>query len=77
MLNATANPDFSQVDADAAQLDVNTRFALYYPEKRPFFLEGADFFLTPVQAVFTRTVADPFGENDGEVGCSALGFAPP
>jgi hypothetical protein len=57
--NATVNPDFSQVEADVAQLDVNTRFALFYPEKRPFFLEGADFFNTPVQAVFTRTVADP------------------
>ncbi len=76
MLNATANPDFSQVEADAAQLDVNTRFALYYPEKRPFFLEGADFFLTPVQAVFTRTVADPLwgGKVTGKSGRSAVGF---
>ncbi len=76
MLNATANPDFSQVEADAAQLDVNTRFALYYPEKRPFFLEGADFFLTPVQAVFTRTVADPLwgGKLTGKSGRSAVGF---
>lgn len=56
----TANPDFSQVEADVAQLDVNTRFALYYPEKRPFFLEGVDAFTTPIQAVFTRTVADPY-----------------
>lgn len=58
-LNATINPDFSQVEADAAQLDVNTTFALYYPEKRPFFLEGADFFGTRFNLVFTRTVADP------------------
>lgn len=58
-LNATINPDFSQVEADAAQLDVNEAFALSYPEKRPFFLEGADFFKTPYNAVFTRTVADP------------------
>ena len=58
-LNLTANPDFSQVEADAAQLDVNTRFALFYPEKRPFFLEGADFFETQFPLVFTRTVADP------------------
>jgi hypothetical protein len=58
-LNATINPDFSQVEADAAQLEVNTRFALFFPEKRPFFLEGADLYLTPLQAVFTRTVADP------------------
>ena len=57
----TVNPEFSQVEADVAQLDVNTRFALFYPEKRPFFLEGLDFFSTPEQAVFTRTVADPSG----------------
>ncbi len=58
-LNAAANPDFSQVEADSAQLDVNTQFALFFPERRPFFLEGADFFRTPFDAVFTRNVADP------------------
>jgi hypothetical protein len=58
-LNATVNPDFSQVEADAAQLAINTRFALFYPEKRPFFLEGADLYTTPLEAVFTRTVAEP------------------
>ena len=57
--NLAINPDFSQVEADVAQLDANNQFALFYPEKRPFFLEGADYFSTPVQAVFTRTVADP------------------
>ncbi|HVG07133.1 MAG TPA: DUF5916 domain-containing protein [Thermoanaerobaculia bacterium] len=58
-LNAAINPDFSQVEADAAQLNVNTTFALFFPEKRPFFLEGADFFRTPFEAVFTRNVSDP------------------
>lgn len=58
-LNAAVNPDFSQVEADVAQLEVNTRFALRYPEKRPFFLEGADFFKTPFEVVFSRTVFDP------------------
>ncbi|HET9229166.1 MAG TPA: DUF5916 domain-containing protein [Thermoanaerobaculia bacterium] len=58
-LNATVNPDFSQVEADFAVLDVNERFALSFPEKRPFFLEGADFFATAYNAVFTRTVFDP------------------
>jgi hypothetical protein len=58
-LNGTINPDFSQVEADAAQLNVNQRFALFFEEKRPFFLEGVDFFTTPLQAVFTRTVVDP------------------
>jgi len=75
ILNATANPDFSQVEADVAQLEINRRFALFYPEKRPFFLEGADFFLTPVQAVFTRTVADPLWGTKvtGKVGRTAVG----
>lgn len=58
-LNAAVNPDFSQVEADAAQLDVNVRFALFYAEKRPFFLEGGDLFKTPVNVVYSRTVADP------------------
>jgi hypothetical protein len=58
-LNAAVNPDFSQVEADAAQLDVNTQFALFFPEKRPFFLEGADLFETRIGAVYTRTIADP------------------
>jgi hypothetical protein len=57
--NGTVNPDFSQVEADVAQLEINRRFALYYPEKRPFFLEGADLFITPLAAVYTRTLADP------------------
>jgi hypothetical protein len=57
--NLAINPDFSQVEADVAQLDVNNQFALFFPETRPFFLEGADYFSTPVDAVFTRTVADP------------------
>ncbi len=58
-LGATLNPDFSQVEADARQLDVNEPFALFYPEKRPFFMEGADFFATPMDAVYTRMVRDP------------------
>ncbi len=53
------NPDFSQVEADAAQMDVNTQFSLYYDEKRPFFLEGIDFFRTQAEAVYTRAVAEP------------------
>ena len=58
-LNAALNPDFSQVEADTEQIAVNTRFALFYPEKRPFFLEGGNYFVTPLQAVYSRTVADP------------------
>jgi hypothetical protein len=74
--NGTVNPDFSQVEADVAQLNVNTRFALFYPEKRPFFLEGADFFGTPIDAVFTRTIADPDAglKLTGKVGKAAVGI---
>ncbi|MEA2601691.1 MAG: hypothetical protein QOF89_2683 [Acidobacteriota bacterium] len=74
-LNAALNPDFSQVEADAAQLNVNTQFALFFPEKRPFFLEGADFFSTPFNAVFTRNVADPsWGVKlTGKEGKNAIG----
>ena len=57
--NLAINPDFSQVEADVAQLDVNNQFALFFPETRPFFLEGSDYFRTPIRAVFTRTVVDP------------------
>ena len=57
--NFAINPDFSQVEADSAQLDVNNRFALFFRERRPFFLENADYFRTPLRAVFTRTIADP------------------
>jgi len=76
IFNATINPDFSNVEADVAQLEVNTRFALRYPEKRPFFLEGADFFLTPVEAVFTRTVYDPLwgAKMTGKIGKNAIGM---
>lgn len=75
-LNATLNPDFSQVEADVAQLAENRRFALFFPETRPFFLEGADFFLTPLQAVFTRSVVDPDAgvKLTGKEGANAVGF---
>lgn len=58
-LGTTINPDFSQVEADSPQLDVNERFALFFPEKRPFFLEAADFFDTFFDVVHTRNIADP------------------
>jgi hypothetical protein len=74
-LNATINPDFSQVEADAAQLSVNTQFALFYPEKRPFFLEGADLFDTKINAVYTREIADPSSglKLTGKQGSNAIG----
>lgn len=58
-VEATVNPDFSQVESDAAQIDVNTTFALSYQEKRPFFQEGADLFQTWNDVVYTRSINDP------------------
>lgn len=58
-VDVTINPDFSQIEADVPQIAVNTRFALFYPEKRPFFLEGFDLFDTPLQIAYTRTIVDP------------------
>lgn len=58
-LNATLNPDFSQVESDSGQLDVNQTFALFFPEKRPFFLENSDFFNTQMSLIHTRNVANP------------------
>ena len=60
VLNATIKPDFSQVEADASQLDVNNTFALFFPEKRPFFLDGASYFQTNnFNLVYTRNIAAP------------------
>ncbi|HYW11254.1 MAG TPA: DUF5916 domain-containing protein [Longimicrobium sp.] len=58
-LDATLNPDFSTVEADADQITVNERFALSLEEKRPFFLEGADLFDTPESLVYTRSIVAP------------------
>ena len=69
-LDATIKPDFSQVESDTAQIATNQRFALFFPEKRPFFLEGVDMFATPIQAVYTRTITDPIagGRLTGKTG---------
>lgn len=74
-LAATLNPDFSQVEADVAQLDINREFALFFPERRPFFLEGSEYFDTEFRAVYTRTLADPdWGlKLTGKEGKNALG----
>lgn len=58
-LDGTLNPDFSQVEADVGQITINERFELFYPEKRPFFLEGLELFDTPNQLIYTRRIADP------------------
>ncbi|MBV8545643.1 MAG: carbohydrate binding family 9 domain-containing protein [Acidobacteria bacterium] len=58
-LDATLNPDFSQIESDVAQISTNQRFAIFFPEKRPFFLERVELFSTPIQAVYTRTITSP------------------
>ena len=58
-VDATINPDFSQVESDVAVISTNERFAIFLPEKRPFFLEGVELFTTPIQAVYTRTLTAP------------------
>ena len=76
-LNATVNPDFSQVEADAVQLDVNTQFALFFPETRPFFLEGSDLFRTArLNLLHTRQVVQPDGalKISGKSGRHAFGL---
>lgn len=58
-LQATFNPDFSQVESDAGQLSVNNTFALFFPERRPFFVENADYFSTNYNLVYTRNINAP------------------
>jgi len=58
-LNATLNPDFSQVEADRTILDTNTTFSIFVPERRTFFLDGADYFNSYLNLVHTRNIANP------------------
>jgi hypothetical protein len=59
VLDATVNPDFSQVESDQPQITVNQRFEVFFPEKRPFFLENSNYFVTPIPLVFTRRIGHP------------------
>jgi hypothetical protein len=59
VLNGTVKPDFSQVEADATQIAADQRFALFYAERRPFFVEGSDQFNVPNTLVYTRTIVQP------------------
>jgi len=59
VLDAKINPDFSQIESDQPQITVNQRFAVFFPEKRPFFLENSNYFTSPIIAVFTRNIAHP------------------
>ena len=61
VLDITLNPDFSQVESDQPQVTLNERFEVQFPERRPFFVENADFFATDSTLVFTRRIIDPEG----------------
>lgn len=75
VLDVTVNPDFSQVESDNPQLTVSERFEVFFPEKRPFFLENATYFITPNNLVFTRRIAEPqFGARlTGKLGKYSVG----
>lgn len=76
VLDATINPDFAQVESDDPQVTANRRFEVFFPEKRPFFLENAGFFQTPINLVFTRRIANPdYGVRlTGKAGPYAIGI---
>lgn len=76
VLDATINPDFSQVEADRDQIQVNERFALFFPETRRFFLDGAEIFRSNQNLIHTRSIVDPVGgaKLTGKVGTISLGY---
>jgi len=76
ILDATVNPDFSQVESDQPQFTVNQRFPVYFPELRPFFLENANYFATPINLLYTRNIVHPeFGARlTGKLGSTNLGL---
>ena len=77
-LDFTYNPDFSQIESDLQQIEVNQRFPLFFPELRPFFLEGQEIFQTrgPANLLHTRTIVDPRygGKITGKVGKTTVGL---
>ena len=75
-VNATANPDFSQVESDVSQVTVNERFALFFPEKRPFFLDGLEQYDTPNRLIYTRQIQAPLAgiKLTGKSGGTAVAY---
>jgi hypothetical protein len=72
----TINPDFSQIESDAGQIDINEPFTIFYDEKRPFFLEGSELYRTWMQVVYTRSISNPLvaGKVLGSHGRTALAW---
>ncbi len=70
------NPDFSQIEADVAQINYDPRRALFFPEKRPFFLDGIERFQTPTRLIYTRRIVNPVaaGKIAGKFGANTIGF---
>jgi len=75
-LNGTVNPDFSQIESDVTQIQFDPRDALFYPEKRPFFLDGLELFQTPSNLIYTRRIVQPVGSVKlaGKVGGTDVGL---
>jgi hypothetical protein len=76
VLDGTINPDFSDVESDQPQFTVNQRYPVYFPELRPFFLENANYFSTPILLVYTRNIVHPeYGiRMTGKIGHTNMGF---
>lgn len=75
-LDATINPDFAEIEADAPVITANQRFPIFFQEKRPFFLEGQDIFETPFNIFYSRTIVDPdvAAKLTGKVDKTTFGF---
>ena len=75
-LNGTVNPDFSQIESDAGQFSFDPRQALFFAEKRPFFLEGTEQFATPHSLIYTRRIVKPVGavKLSGKVSGTNIAF---
>jgi hypothetical protein len=76
IFDATINPDFSDVESDQPQFTVNQRYPVYFPELRPFFLENANYFATPISLVYTRNIVHPEygGRVTGKIGHTNMGL---
>jgi hypothetical protein len=74
-IDAALNPDFSQIESDEPQVTINQRFEVFFPERRPFFIENASYFDLPIQLFFSRRIADPQfgGRLTGKSGGWAIG----
>jgi hypothetical protein len=76
ILDLAFNPDFSQIEADTNQIEINKRYELYFPEKRPFFLEGINKFKTPIEVFYSRRIKNPLlgAKLTGKFGRYNFGF---